>query len=66
MEVLEGRDDILKLAITGRNSGALLSLRCEGRSGGSGRDAAAMIECEGWWHLLVACTFVRDSGRGVG
>lgn len=30
MEALEGRDDILKLAITGRNSGALLSLRCEG------------------------------------
>lgn len=29
-EALEGRDDILKLAITGRNSGALLSLRCEG------------------------------------
>lgn len=29
VEALEGSDDILKLAITGRNSGALLSLRYE-------------------------------------
>lgn len=30
VEALEGSDDILKLAITGQNSGALLSLRYEG------------------------------------
>lgn len=29
VEALEGSDDILKLAITGRNSGALPSLRYE-------------------------------------
>lgn len=65
-EALEGRDDILKQAITGRNSGALLSLRCEGTQVEAGEKAAAMIEYEGWWwHLHVACTCERFQGVGL-
>lgn len=62
-EALEGRDDILKLAITERNSGALLSLRCEGAQV-EADEKRAMIECEGWWHLHVACTCERFRAWG--